>query len=108
MNSLLDTKRQTFKRFYFLSNDDLFELMGNSSDMKVINPHLTKLFTGIERIKIIPPKKKDDIPTINNIYDNMLHGEKITLATKINVISIVETWMNFLDKAIINKLEGIL
>ena len=58
MNSLLDTKRQTFKRFYFLSNDDLFELMGNSSDMKVINPHLTKLFTGIERIKIEPGKKK--------------------------------------------------
>ena len=108
MNSLLDTKRQTFKRFYFLSNDDLFELMGNSSDMKVINPHLTKLFTGIERIKIIPPKKKDDIPTINNIYDNMLHGEKITLATTVNVISMVETWMNDLEKAMINTLEGIL
>ena len=38
----------------------------------------------------------------------MLHGEKITLATTVNVISMVETWMNDLEKAMINTLEGIL
>jgi len=107
MNSLLDTKRQTFKRFYFLSNDDLFELMGNSFDMKVINPHLTKLFTGVERIKIEQPsKKKDENPIINCIYDSMNHGEKLKLNSSVIVISMVETWMNDLEKAMISTLEN--
>ena len=107
MNSLLDTKRQTFKRFYFLSNDDLFELMGNSFDMKVINPHLTKLFTGVERIKIEQPsKKKDENPIINCIYDSMNHGEKLKLNSSVIVISMVETWMNDLEKAMIATLEN--
>ena len=107
MNSLLDTKRQTFKRFYFLSNDDLFELMGNSFDMKVINQHLTKLFTGVERIKIEQPtRKKDENPFINNIYDSMEHGEKLKLDNSVIVISMVETWMNDLEKAMISTLEN--
>ena len=107
MNSLLDTKRQTFKRFYFLSNDDLFELMGNSSDTKVINPHLSKLFSGIEKIKIEPSesKKKDDNPIIKKVYDSLNHGEKLTLSTSVVVISMVETWMNDLEKAMIDTLE---
>ena len=104
MNSLLDTKRQTFKRFYFLSNDDLFELMGNSSDMKVINPHLTKLFSGIERIEIEMPKKNDN-PIIRNIYDRIENGEKLELTNSVIVISMVETWMNDLEKIMINTLE---
>ena len=107
MNSLLDTKRQTFKRFYFLSNDDLFELMGNSSDEKVINPHLSKLFSGIEKIKIEKPetKKKDDNPIIRTVYDSMNDGEELTLSSNVIVISMVETWMNDLEKIMIDTLE---
>ena len=30
--SLLETKRGAFARFYFLANDDLFELLGNSKN----------------------------------------------------------------------------
>lgn len=49
MQGLLDTKLHNFKRLYFLSNDDLFELMGNSSDEKVVNFHLCKLFSGYRK-----------------------------------------------------------
>ena len=81
--------------------------MGNSFDMKVINPHLTKLFTGVERIKIEQPsKKKDENPIINCIYDSMTHGEKLRLNSSVIVISMVETWMNDLEKAMISTLEN--
>lgn len=42
--SLLERKRRDFPRFYFLPNDDLFELMGNSKDPKKVNKHIKKCF----------------------------------------------------------------
>lgn len=42
--SLLETKRGAFPRFYFLANDDLFELLGNSRDPGKVNKHIKKCF----------------------------------------------------------------
>lgn len=44
LNSLLETKRGAFPRFYFLANDDLFELLGNSKDPAKVNKHIKKCF----------------------------------------------------------------
>ena len=44
LNSLLETKRGAFPRFYFLANDDLFELLGNSRDPGKVNKHIKKCF----------------------------------------------------------------
>lgn len=49
--NLLDRKRKDFPRFYFLSNEDLFELLGNSSDPKKTNKHIKKCFEGIKELK---------------------------------------------------------
>ena len=59
--SLLETKRGAFSRFYFLANDDLFELLGNSKNPDKVNKHIKKCFEGIKRLNItqtpIPGKK---------------------------------------------------
>ena len=46
--SLLQKKRKDFPRFYFLSNDDLFEILGSSKEPAKINKHISKCFTGIK------------------------------------------------------------
>ena len=50
--SLLESKRSAFSRFYFLANDDLFELLGNSKNPDKINTHIKKCFEGIKRLDI--------------------------------------------------------
>ena len=48
---LLETKRNKFPRFYFLSNDDLFEVLGQSKDPWAINKHVNKFFPGIRTLE---------------------------------------------------------
>lgn len=48
----LETKRQLFPRFYFISNDDLLEILGNSKKPQLIQVHLKKLFDNVNKIRI--------------------------------------------------------
>lgn len=49
----MESKRHVFPRFYFISNCELLEILGNSKNPESIQPHLKKLFTNIYSIKIV-------------------------------------------------------
>jgi dynein heavy chain len=49
----LETKRHVFPRFYFLSNDDLLEILGQAKNPDAIQQHLIKFFDGIKNLKIV-------------------------------------------------------
>jgi hypothetical protein len=46
----LQEKRSVFPRFYFLCDDDLLEILGQSTKERVIQAHLKKLFAGIHSV----------------------------------------------------------
>ncbi|XP_050561707.1 dynein axonemal heavy chain 2 [Spodoptera frugiperda] len=52
LEKYLETKRQLFPRFYFISNDDMLEILGNSKKPSLIQVHLKKLFDNVTRIRI--------------------------------------------------------
>ncbi|KAK1890151.1 Dynein heavy chain 2 axonemal, partial [Dissostichus eleginoides] len=52
LDMYLETKRQIFPRFYFLSNDDLLEILGQSQNPEAMQPHMKKCFDNIKSLKI--------------------------------------------------------
>lgn len=51
LENFLEKKRDIFQRFYFLSNDELLEILSTVKTFSQIEPHLRKVFENFVRIE---------------------------------------------------------
>lgn len=109
LNDLLAAKRAMFPRFYFLSNKDLLEMIGQAKDPATINKHISKIYEGINTIKteqtqaakgqrehVITTVVAEDGETLS-VVDNQT--QQLELTTN------VESWMKNLTEASKQALE---
>ena len=50
----LEAKRQSFPRFYFISNDDLVDFICQARQPEKLQPHIPKLFDGVASLDLLP------------------------------------------------------
>ncbi|XP_044933442.1 cytoplasmic dynein 2 heavy chain 1 isoform X4 [Mustela putorius furo] len=87
LNEFLEEKRSVFPRFYFLGDDDLLEVLGQSTSPSVIQSHLKKLFAGINSVCFDEESKH--ITAMKS-----LDGEVVPFKNKVLLSNNVETWLN--------------
>jgi len=47
LGDYLEKQRSNFARFYFVGDEDLLEIIGNSKEIKMVQRHFPKMFAGI-------------------------------------------------------------
>ncbi|KAG8523219.1 Cytoplasmic dynein 2 heavy chain 1, partial [Galemys pyrenaicus] len=80
-------KRSAFPRFYFIGDDDLLEILGQSTNPSVIQSHLKKLFAGINSVCFDEQSKH--ITAMKS-----LEGEVVPFKNKVLLSNNVEIWLN--------------
>ncbi|KAK4469213.1 hypothetical protein MN116_006788 [Schistosoma mekongi] len=104
LDMYLETKRQIFPRFYFISNDDLLEVLGQGRNPEAVMPHLKKCFDNITLLKLEKVKE--------NIYDAVsmfsLDGEEVPFKNKVRLDGPVESWLCDIEDQMYKTLKDML
>jgi len=108
LDQYLETKRMIFPRFYFVSDDDLLEILGQSKDPMAVQKHIKKCFEGVKNLKMNPPVggNKAFEASLMNAPD----GETAAFADNVMIDGAVELWLVLVEKAMrrgIAKLLGL-
>ncbi|KAM7351793.1 dynein heavy chain 2, axonemal kl-2 isoform 2-T2 [Cochliomyia hominivorax] len=92
----LETKRQLFPRFYFISNDDLLEILGNSKRPDLVQMHLKKLFDNLVKLELKRVGKNLNRYQALGMYSD--DGEYVEFLHVLYIDGPSEKWLRVLEE----------
>ena len=83
----LEEKRNIFPRFFFIGDEDLLNILGHTSDLKILQLILPKLFSGIFEISCSDEKMQ----YIESLLS--FEGEVLLLYNRVSLTASLELWL---------------
>ncbi|XP_037045747.1 dynein heavy chain 2, axonemal [Bradysia coprophila] len=93
----LESKRQQFPRFYFISNDDLLEILGNAKKPDVVQQHFKSLYDNINKCRLV--KTTEKIPKWEAHGMISADGEYVKFVEPIILNGPSEKWLKLIENA---------
>uniref|UniRef100_A0A4X2L0J5 Dynein axonemal heavy chain 6 n=1 Tax=Vombatus ursinus TaxID=29139 RepID=A0A4X2L0J5_VOMUR len=116
LEAYLESKRVIFPRFYFLSNDELLEILAQTRNPQAVQPHLRKCFDSISRLEFavlistepkLPGVDTEPEKVFTNDILAMLspEGERVGLGKGLKARGNVEDWLGKVEEAMFTSLR---
>ncbi|XP_053147968.1 dynein axonemal heavy chain 6 isoform X2 [Hemicordylus capensis] len=108
LEAYLESKRVIFPRFYFLSNDELLEILAQTRNPQAVQPHLRKCFDSISKLEFayMAPAEGEEKVLTNDILAMLSpEGERVNLGKGLKARGNVEDWLGKVEEAMFTSLR---
>ncbi|XP_034630816.1 dynein heavy chain 6, axonemal [Trachemys scripta elegans] len=108
LEAYLESKRVIFPRFYFLSNDELLEILAQTRNPQAVQPHLRKCFDSISKLEfaMMTPSEGEEKVFTNDILAMLSpEGERVGLGKGLKARGNVEDWLSKVEEAMFSSLR---
>lgn len=107
LDDYLERKRMLFPRFYFLSNDDLLEILGQAKEPELVQKHIKKCFEGIKVLDLVKTQREERTvcEAVGMISPD---GEKVPFSKPVILDPPVEGWLVQVERRMRSTLRKLL
>ncbi|XP_058809206.1 dynein axonemal heavy chain 6 [Phymastichus coffea] len=104
LEAYLETKRIAFPRFFFLSNDELLEILAQTRNPLAVQRHLQKCFDAIHRLEFAASGEGQK-PSNDIVAMISPEGERVELGKGLKARGNVEDWLSKVESAMFSSLK---
>ncbi|KAF8560529.1 hypothetical protein P879_02534 [Paragonimus westermani] len=93
LGEYLERQRSSFPRFYFVGDEDLLEIIGNSKNVPRLQKHFKKMFAGVNSIKL-----NEDSTQVLGLCSK--EGEEVTFTKPVSIKDnpVINDWLTLLER----------
>ncbi|XP_012938795.1 cytoplasmic dynein 1 heavy chain 1 [Aplysia californica] len=93
LGEYLERERASFPRFYFVGDEDLLEIIGNSKNIPRLQKHFKKMFAGVASIIL-----NEDDSHVTGLTSK--EGEEVVFATPVSIAAHpkINEWLTLVEK----------
>ncbi|CAH1180440.1 unnamed protein product [Phaedon cochleariae] len=123
LESYLETKRVAFPRFYFLSNDELLDILAQTRNPHAVQPHLRKCFDAIAKLEfgVKAPEENEGksssnmrgVSSVTVLTTDIIamispEGERVPLGKGLKARGNVEDWLGKVEESMFLSLRRLM